>query len=154
MAVATTMISYGGFLGACGWYGAHTSGAMHSLYAGVGSGAVMVLWRELVRRAEEGRQGSDSEQKMNLLPRRRRRGSSESLLSRGRRSTQDYKKWMIAVHLGLMFNALFGWYFACSTSRSRGDPDKASRAFLFMVMTAGLRTHRCGRHQTQTQEED
>ena len=43
MAVATTMISYGGFLGACGWYGAHTSGAMHSLYAGVGSGAVMVL---------------------------------------------------------------------------------------------------------------
>ena len=41
MAVATTMISYGGFLGACGWYGAHTSGAMHSLYAGVGSGA----WR-------------------------------------------------------------------------------------------------------------
>ena len=43
MAVATTMISYGGFLGACGWYGAHTSGAMHSLYAGVGSGAVMVM---------------------------------------------------------------------------------------------------------------
>ena len=43
MAVATTMISYGGFLGACGWYGAHTSGAMHSLYAGVGSGAVMIM---------------------------------------------------------------------------------------------------------------
>ena len=43
MAVATTMISYGGFLGACGWYGAHTSGAMHSLYAGVGSGAPRLL---------------------------------------------------------------------------------------------------------------
>ena len=74
MAVATTMISYGGFLGACGWYGAHTSGAMHSLYAGVGAARHDHVRRELVRRAEEGRQGSDSEQKMNLLPRRRRRG--------------------------------------------------------------------------------
>ena len=60
-----------------------------------------------------------------------------SLLSRGRRSTQGYKKWMIAVHLGLMFNALFGVVFCVQYLRSRGDPDKASRAFLFMVMTAG-----------------
>ena len=62
---------------------------------------------------------------------------SESLLSRGRRSAQDYKKWMIAVHLGLMFNALFTVVFCVQYLRSRGDPEKASRAFLFMVMTAG-----------------
>ena len=44
---------------------------------------------------------------------------------------------MIAVHLGLMFNALFGVVFCVQYLRSRGDPEKASRAFLFMVMTAG-----------------
>ena len=76
MAVATTMISYGGFLGACGWYGAHTSGAMHSLYAGVGSGAVMIMC------------GANS-------------------FGEPKKGDKDYKKWMIAVHLGLMFNALF-----------------------------------------------
>ena len=106
MAVATTMISYGGFLGACGWYGAHTSGAMHSLYAGVGSGVVMVAC------------GANS-------------------FGEPKKGDKDYKKWMIAVHLGLMFNALFTVVFCVQYLRSRGDPDKASRAFLFMVMTAG-----------------
>ena len=36
-----------------------------------------------------------------------------------------------------MFNALFGLVFCVQYLRSRGDPAKASRAFLFMVMTAG-----------------
>ena len=54
MAVATTMISYGGFLGACGWYGAHTSGAMHSSAA---SAAARSWCSGNCSRAEEGRQG-------------------------------------------------------------------------------------------------
>ena len=37
----------------------------------------------------------------------------------------------------MMFNALFGVVFCVQYLRSRGDPEKASRAFLFMVMTAG-----------------
>ena len=37
----------------------------------------------------------------------------------------------------MMFNALFGVVFCVQYLRSRGDPAKASRAFLFMVMTAG-----------------
>ena len=69
--------------------------------------------------------------------RRWRRRGRERVFCDGVRATQDYKKWMIAVHLGLMFNALFTVVFCVQYLRSRGDPEKASRAFLFMVMTAG-----------------
>ena len=48
--------------------------------------------RELVRRTEEGRQGSGSEQKMNVLPRRRRRGRRRVYFREGvvpRRTTRS-----------------------------------------------------------------
>ena len=93
MAVATTMLSYGGFLGACGWYGAHTSGAMHSLYAGVGSGALMVLCgANSFGEPKKGDKACDSEQKMNLLRRRRRRGRRRVYFREGvvpRRTTRS-----------------------------------------------------------------
>lgn len=45
--VACTLVAHGAFLSACGYYGAATNGfakvAMHSLYAGCGCGALLVL---------------------------------------------------------------------------------------------------------------
>mmetsp|Transcript_25991 Transcript_25991/g.79959 ORF Transcript_25991/g.79959 Transcript_25991/m.79959 type:complete len:127 (-) Transcript_25991:72-452(-) len=108
MAVATTLVSYGGFLAACGWYGAHESGytTMHSLYAGLGSGALMVL-------CGAGSVGSPV------------------------KGDPTYKRWMIAVHVGLMLNALYIVVFGIQFARSRGLPEKADRNFLFMLMTFG-----------------
>lgn len=110
MVVATTFISYGGFLGACGWFGAHSHGyasaVMHSLYAGVGSGAVMVL-------------------------------CGLNAFGEPKKGDTNYKKWMIAVHLGLLFNALFTAVFFAQFLRARADPAKADRSFLFLVMAAG-----------------
>ena len=122
MAVATTMISYGGFLGACGWYGAHTSGAMHSLYAGRRQRRSHGALRQFGEPKKGDKAGLRAENELVASTPSTR--PSESLLSRGRRSTQDYKKWMIAVHLGSMFNALFGVVFCVQYLRSRGDPDK------------------------------
>ena len=45
--VALTLVGHGAFLSACGYYGAATNGfapkAMHSLYAGCGGGALLIL---------------------------------------------------------------------------------------------------------------
>lgn len=46
-----------------------------------------------------------------------------------------YKRWMIAVHVGLMLNALYIVVFGIQFARSRGLPEKADRNFLFMLMT-------------------
>mmetsp|Transcript_6581 Transcript_6581/g.19426 ORF Transcript_6581/g.19426 Transcript_6581/m.19426 type:complete len:130 (-) Transcript_6581:43-432(-) len=110
MSVAAVLIGYGGFLGACGWYGAaahdYAPKVMHSLYAGAGSGLAMALC---------GLGSFGSPQK----------------------GEAGYKRWMIAVHLGLMGNALFLAVFGLQWFRATRDPAKADRAPLFLVMAAG-----------------
>ena len=94
-----------------GWYGAHSHGyaaaVMHSLYAGIGSGTAMLGCAV---------------------------GATGAAPAKG---APGYKKWMIAVHLGLMFNALFAGVFALQYARARGNPAKAARAPLFLVMALG-----------------
>ena len=111
MSVAAVFASYGLFLGGCGWYGAHSHGyagaVMHSLYAGIGSGTAMVACAL---------------------------GAAGPAPKKGE---AGYKSWMIAVHLGLLFNALFGAVFAVQFARARTNPAKADRASLFLVMAAG-----------------
>ena len=94
-----------------GWYGAHSHGyaaaVMHSLYAGIGSGTAMLACAA---------------------------GATGAAPAKG---APGYKTWMIAVHLGLMFNALFAAVFSLQYARARGNPAKADRASLFLVMALG-----------------
>ena len=103
-------IGYGAFLGGCGWYGAASHGYAPAVMHSLYAGAGSGLLMALCGLGSFGEP---------------------------RKGDASYKRWMIAVHVGLMLNALFTAVFALQFARARGDPAKADRAPLFLVMALG-----------------
>ena len=106
---------YAAFLAATGWYGAashdYAPRSMHSLYAGLGGGLVMAVCAKFSAVSPPPQKGAPG-----------------------------YKSWMIGVHLGLVFTALFTAVFAVNAARSMNVAEKRAQHKLFLVMFAGSAT--------------
>lgn len=104
-------LSYGSFLAVTGWYGAASHGytpkTMHSLYAGLGGGLLMVAC------------------------------GIGGALGSPKKGEKGYKLYMIAVHVGLLFVGLFTAVFGIQFVKSWNAPEKAAQRKLFAIMGLG-----------------